>query len=45
LHAIIPYPVCKTDEVEMLRADTEAMRQPLESVQRRIAELGKEASQ
>ncbi|MBR9986912.1 MAG: DUF5320 domain-containing protein [Desulfosarcina sp.] len=39
------YPVSKTDEVEMLRAEAEAMRQSLESVQRRIAELETDASQ
>jgi prefoldin subunit 5 len=39
------YPVSKTDEMEMLRADANAMRQSLESVQRRIAELEKEDSE
>jgi len=39
------YPASKTDELKMLRADAEAMRQSLESVQRRIAELEKEGSQ
>ncbi len=39
------YPAGKTDELEMLRADADAMRQSLESVQRRIAELEKEESQ
>ena len=39
------YPVSRTDEVEMLRADAEAMQKSLEAVQRRIAELEKEGSQ
>ncbi len=39
------YPVSKTDEMEMLRADADAMRQSLESVQHRIAELEKEGSE
>lgn len=38
------YPASKTDELEMLRVDSDAMRQSLESVQRRIAELEKEES-
>jgi len=39
------YPVSKTDEMEMLRAETDAMRQALESIQRKIAELEKEGSE
>ncbi len=39
------YPTGKPNELEMLRADAEAMRQSLESVQRRIAELEKDESQ
>ena len=39
------YPASRTDEMEMLRADAEAMRQSLESIQRRIAELEKEGSE
>jgi hypothetical protein len=39
------YPVSKTDEMEMLRADADAMQKSLESVQRRIAELEKEMSE
>ena len=39
------YPASKTDEMEMLRADADAMRQSLESIQRRIAELEKEGSE
>jgi hypothetical protein len=38
------YPAGKTDEMEMLRADAEAMRQSLESIQDRITELEKEGS-
>lgn len=38
------YPVSKTDEVEMLRADAEAMQETLAAVRRRIAELDKEES-
>jgi hypothetical protein len=36
------YPVSKTDEMEMLRADAEAMRQSLDAIQRRLADLEKE---
>ena len=39
------YPVGKTDEMEMLRADAEAMRKSLDAVQRRIAELEKEGTE
>ena len=39
------YPVSKTDEMEILRADAEAMRQALESIQHRITELEKEGSE
>jgi hypothetical protein len=38
------YPASKTDEMEMLRADADAMRKSLEAVQRRITELEKEGS-
>jgi hypothetical protein len=38
------YPASKTDEMEMLRADTDAMQKSLEAVQRRITELEKEGS-
>jgi hypothetical protein len=36
------YPVSKTDEIEMLRAEAEAMQRSLEAVQQKIAELNKE---
>lgn len=39
------YPVSKTDEMEMLRGDAEAMQKSLDAVQRRIAELEKEGSE
>jgi hypothetical protein len=39
------YPVRRTLELDVLRADAEAMRQSLESVQRRIAELEKDESE
>ena len=39
------YPVSKTDEMEMLRADADAMRKSLEAVQCRIAELEKEGAE
>jgi len=39
------HPVSKTDEMEMLRADADAMRQSLESIQHRITELEKEGSE
>ena len=39
------YPASKTDEMEMLRADADAMRQSLEAIQRRITELEKEGSE
>ncbi len=47
-----PYPsaytnghlIGKTDEIRMLRADADAMRESLEAVQRRIAELEKDGS-
>jgi hypothetical protein len=39
------YPVSKTDEMKMLRADAEAMRQSLDAIQRRISELEKEGSE
>ena len=38
------YPTGKPDELEMLRADTDAMRKSLEAVQRSIAKLEKERS-
>jgi ribonuclease HII len=47
-----PYPMAfgtgypsKTDEMEMLRADAEAMRQSLDAIQRRLTELEKEGSE
>lgn len=39
------YPVSKTNEMEMLRADAEAMRQSLDAIQRRLTELEKEEPQ
>jgi hypothetical protein len=39
------YPASKSDEMEMLRADAEAMRQSLDAIQRRITELEKEGSE
>ena len=39
------YPASKTDEMGMLRADADAMRQSLESIQHRITELEKEGSE
>jgi len=39
------YPVSRNDEIEMLRADAEAMQKSLEAVQQRIAELEKDGSQ
>ncbi len=36
------FPLSETDEMEMLRADAEAMRKSLEAIQRRITELEKE---
>jgi hypothetical protein len=39
------YPVSQTDELEMLRADAEAMQKSLEFIQQRIAELEKEGSE
>jgi uncharacterized protein DUF5320 len=39
------YPVSKTDEMEMLRTDAEAMRQSLDAIQRRLADLEKEGSE
>jgi hypothetical protein len=39
------YPASKTDEMEMLRADADAMRQSLESIQHRITELEKGGSE
>jgi len=39
------YPVSKTDELEVLRADADAMKKSLEAVQRRITELEKEGSE
>jgi hypothetical protein len=39
------YPLSRTDELEVLRADADAMQQSLEGVQRRITELEKEGSE
>lgn len=39
------YPAGRTDEMEMLRANAEAIRKSLDTVQRRIAELEKEGSE
>jgi hypothetical protein len=36
------YSISKSDEIEMLRADANAMRKSLEAVHQRIAELDKE---
>ena len=38
------YPVSKSDEIEMLRSNADAMQRSLEAVQGRIAELEKEGS-
>lgn len=40
-----PYPLSKTDEVEMLRADADARRKSLDAIQRRIEELEREGSE
>lgn len=39
------YPMSKKDEMEMLKADAEAMNRSLEAVQKRIDELNQETSQ
>jgi hypothetical protein len=39
------YPLSRIDEMEMLRADADAMQKSLEAVQRRITELEKQESQ
>lgn len=39
------YPASRTDEVEMLKADADAMQKSLEAVQQRIAQLEKEGSE
>lgn len=39
------YPVSKEDEMEMLKADADAMNKSLEALQKRIAELKKELSE
>jgi len=39
------YPLSRSDEKEMLRADAEAMRKSLETIERRIADLEKEGSE
>ncbi len=36
------YPASKSDEMEVLRADAEAMRQSLDAIQRRLTELEKQ---
>ena len=38
------YPIGKTDEIERLRANADAMRGSLEAIQNRLAELEKEDS-
>jgi hypothetical protein len=38
------YPLSRSSEMEMLRADADAMQKSLDAVQRRIAELEKEGS-
>jgi hypothetical protein len=38
------YPASNTDELKMLRANADAMRQSLDSIQRRIAELEEEGT-
>jgi uncharacterized protein DUF5320 len=39
------YPVSSANEMEMLRADAEAMRQSLDAIQQRISELEKDGSE
>jgi hypothetical protein len=39
------YPASKTDEIEMLRSNAEAMKNSLEAIQQKIAELEKEGSE
>ena len=39
------FPGSKTDQMELLRADADAMRQSLDAIQRRITELEKEGSE
>jgi hypothetical protein len=39
------YPAGKTDEIEMLRFNADAMQRSLEAIQGRIAELEKDASE
>jgi hypothetical protein len=39
------HPVSKTDAIEMLRVDADAMRKSLESVQRKIAQLEKDGAE
>lgn len=39
------YPVSKSDEMEMLRADAEAMQKSLDAVRRRLAEMEKERTE
>ena len=43
--AVPAYPVSRADEMAMLRAEANAMKASLDSVQNRIAELEKEASE
>ena len=38
-------PASKTDEIEMLRSNAEAMKNSLEAIQQKIAELEKEGSE
>jgi hypothetical protein len=39
------YPASRADEMEMLKADAEAMRQSLDAIQQRLTELEKEGSE
>lgn len=39
------YPASRTDEMEMLRADADNLRQSLETIQRRLAELEQDGSE
>ena len=41
----VGYPLSRTDELKVLRANAGAMQESLEGVQRRIAELEKEGSE
>lgn len=39
------YPASRTDEIEMLRSNAEAMKNSLEAIQQKIAELEKDGSE